>query len=289
MELVRHAAVAEAVRRALNGVDSPAVDLTTISGRVLSAKVTSVKQSSGQVELAVVVFHDITELRLIERMRRDFVANVSHEFKTPLTSIRGYAETLMHSPPDDSATAVEFLGSIERNAELLQALVDDLLVLAELESEVPVHPEHLNVEALIAEQIALRGALIQERQIEVTVECGQARPWGDRTRFLHAFSNILDNAIYYNRPGGRIRIAGREKSGAFAIEITDTGIGIPQDKLSRIFERFYRVEKSRTRQSGGTGLGLAIARHAMESQGGSISVVSSIGVGSTFTITMPMG
>jgi len=287
MELVRHPSLEKAVREALAGIDVPPVDLTTGSGRVLSAKAAPVRSLSGETELAVVVFHDLTEIRRTEKMRKDFIANVSHEFKTPLTSIRGYAETLIDTPDHDSRHLREFLETIQRNATQLQALVEDLLVLAQLESEPPVEKKSIVPGDLVKEQIASRRRSLAEKNIEVEIHCASGEILADRDRLARALSNLLDNAIHYNKPGGLIRISCRQERGSFVLDIQDTGTGIPQSDLVRVFERFYRVEKSRTRDSGGTGLGLAIARHAVESQGGTISVESKLGTGSTFTITLP--
>jgi len=287
MELVRDPALETAVRDALRGAEVPAVDLTTGAGRVLSARAAPVRAISGQVELAVVVFHDLTEIRRTETMRKDFIANVSHEFKTPLTSIRGYAETLIDTAGHDPEHTKEFLETIQRNATLLQALVDDLLVLAQLESEPPVEKQPILLRGLIEEQIRIRHPLADEKKIQIVLECPPVEILADRGRLARAISNLLDNAIHYNRPGGHIRVSGRATNNGFAVDIADTGSGIPQGDLVRVFERFYRVEKSRTRESGGTGLGLAIAKHAIESQGGTISVASELGTGSTFTITLP--
>lgn len=287
MELVRHPSIEVAVREALRGVDVPAVDLTTGGGRVLSAKAAPVRSLTGETELAVVVFHDLTEIRRTEKMRKDFIANVSHEFKTPLTSIRGYAETLVDTAAHDPEHTREFLETIQRNATLLQALVDDLLVLAQLESEPPVEKQPIMVSALISEQIRSRQPLLDDKKITVEVDCPEMEILADRSRLARALSNLLDNAIHYNKVGGQIRISGRSTGTGFAVEIADTGSGIPQDDLVRVFERFYRVEKSRTRESGGTGLGLAIVKHAVESQGGTISVASKLGTGSAFTIVLP--
>jgi two-component system phosphate regulon sensor histidine kinase PhoR len=287
MELVRHPSIEIAVREALRGFDVPPVDLTTGSGRVLSAKAAPVRSLSGQTELAVVVFHDLTEIRRTEKMRKDFVANVSHEFKTPLTSIRGYAETLLDTSAHDPEHTREFLETIQRNATQLQALVEDLMVLAQLESEPPVEKKTISVGDLIKEQIASRRRSLAEKSLQVEVNCTTAEILADRDRLARALSNLLDNAIHYNKIGGQIQISSRQEGGTFVVDIKDTGSGIPQSDLVRVFERFYRVEKSRTRDSGGTGLGLAIAKHAVESQGGSISVESKLGSGSTFTITLP--
>jgi two-component system phosphate regulon sensor histidine kinase PhoR len=254
---------------------------------VLSAKAAPVRSLSGQTELAVVVFHDLTEIRRTEKMRKDFIANVSHEFKTPLTSIRGYAETLIDAAAQDPEHTREFLETIQRNATQLQALVEDLLVLAQLESEPPVEKKPIVVSELIREQTSVLRRAMAEKNIQVEVNCNAVEILADRDRLVRALSNLLDNAIHYNKTGGQIRISCRHEGATFVVSIQDTGSGIPQSDLVRVFERFYRVEKSRTRDSGGTGLGLAIAKHAVESQGGSISVESKLGAGSTFTITLP--
>jgi len=287
MELVRNPSLEIAVRNALRAGEVSSVEFTTSTGKVLSARAAPVRMLSGQVERVVVVFHDLTEIRRTERMRKDFVANVSHEFKTPLSSIRGYAETLLNSPPADAETAQEFLDAIERNASLLQALVDDLLVLAQMETEVPVERRPLKISELVEEQVASRRHLLQDRGLHLEIACPSTEILADRLRLSRAFSNLLDNAIHYNRPGGRIRITGRPAGGGFILDVNDSGIGMRDEDLRRIFERFYRVEKSRTRDAGGTGLGLAIAKHAIESQGGTISVTSKLGAGSTFTIFLP--
>jgi two-component system phosphate regulon sensor histidine kinase PhoR len=221
-------------------------------------------------------------------MRKDFVANVSHEFKTPLTSIRGYAETLLTAEPGNPAVRREFLAAIERNATFLQTLVDDLLVLASLESELPIEKERFNVREAIEQQIQSKQPLLSARDLRVRLDCQSEEIEADRNRLMRALSNLLDNAIHYNREGGEIRIVTSRAGQRFRIDVEDTGEGIPQGDLGRIFERFYRVDKSRTRNSGGTGLGLSIAKHAIESQGGSLSVSSTLGVGSTFSIWLPL-
>jgi two-component system phosphate regulon sensor histidine kinase PhoR len=286
MELVRDPAFESAVRTALAGWEPPSIELLTGGGRILLATAAPVRALSGTVELAVIVFHDLTEIRRTERMRKDFVANVSHEFKTPLTSIRGYAETLLNAEPSDPVVKREFLEAIERNSALLQALVEDLLVLSTLERELPIRKEKLDVCALLEEQIGSKQHLLAEKKIEVSMECMSIEVGADRSRLIRAVSNLIDNAIHYNRPGGKIRINVSQLERGIRIDVQDTGAGIPQEDLVRIFERFYRVEKSRTRESGGTGLGLAIVKHAIESQGGTISVNSRLGVGSTFTIVL---
>jgi two-component system phosphate regulon sensor histidine kinase PhoR len=288
MELVRHPSIESAVRTALEGKDTPAIELTTGREKVLLAKAAPVRALSGDVELVVMVFHDLTEIRKTERMRKDFVANASHEFKTPLTSIRGFAETLISLEPGDPAVMREFLEAIDRNSVLLQALVDDLLVLANLESEVPLSKERFNLKEAIEQQMQSRRPMLSTNNLRSELDCASIEIEADRSRLMRALSNLLDNAIVYNRPGGTVRISVTASGRQVRIDVNDTGAGIPSVDLPRVFERFYRVEKSRTRDSGGTGLGLAIAKHAIESQGGTLSVTSKVGEGSTFTIQLPV-
>jgi two-component system phosphate regulon sensor histidine kinase PhoR len=287
MELVRHPSIEDAVRTALKGLDAPAIEVTAGRERVLLAKAAPVRALNGEVELVVMVFHDLTEVRRLEKMRRDFVANVSHEFKTPLTSIRGYAETLLDINPDDPAVAKEFFEAILRNATLLQTLVDDLLVLANLEREVPVAKDRFDVTELIEQVIRSKQHLLTSKDIHTEIHSSSIEVEADRARLMRAVSNLVDNAIHYNRQGGKLRVSASLIGNQLRIDVEDTGDGIPAAELGRVFERFYRVDKSRTRESGGTGLGLAIARHAVESQGGTISVSSKLGSGSTFTILLP--
>jgi len=288
MELVRHPSIESAVRMALEGKDPPAIELTTGRDKILLAKAAPVRALSGDVELAVMVFHDLTEIRRVERMRKDFVANASHEFKTPLTSIRGYAETLLSLEPGDTDVAREFLDAINRNSILLQALVDDLLVLSSLESEVPPSKERFDLREAMEQQMQAKSHLSSAHNLQAILDCPAMEIEADRSRLMRALSNLLDNAIHYNRAGGTVRVSVTASGRYIHIDVTDTGNGIPAADLGRIFERFYRVDKSRNRDSGGTGLGLAIARHAVESMGGTLSVTSKVGVGSTFMIQLPV-
>ena len=176
----------------------------------------------------------------------------------------------------------------ERNAEHLEALVSDLLTLARLEAEVPATKEQVDVRSLIDDQIAARKKALRERDIKVTVDCPAIEVQADRGRLSTALSNLIDNAIHYNKPGGQIQILVHIQNGTLDLAVTDTGHGIASEELPRIFERFYRVDKARARDSGRTGLGLSIVKHAIEGQGGTIRVTSRLGSGSTFTIHMPV-
>src|SRR2546425_11799305 len=289
LEVFRRPELENAVKAVLRGKPIETLEITVGKNRILQANVAPVTNAAGIRTSAVVVFNDMTEIRRAERMRRDFVANVSHEFKTPLTSIRGYTETLLSGAKDDPKITTDFLSIIERNARHLEALVSDLLVLARLEAELPASREHFDLMSVVKEQTAARKNVLAERSIQISVDCPAIHIQADRARLTTALSNLIDNAILYNRPGGQIRISADTQNGTVNLSVADTGNGIPSEELPRIFERFYRVDKARTRESGGTGLGLSIVKHAIESQGGIISVTSRIGTGSTFTIHLPMG
>jgi len=288
LEVFRRPELENAVKAVLRGKPIETLEITVGKNSILQANVAPVTNAAGIRTSAVVVFNDMTEIRRAERMRRDFVANVSHEFKTPLTSIRGYTETLLSGAKDDPKIASEFLRIIERNAQNLEALVSDLLVLAKLEAELPATREAFDLMFVIKEQIASRKNAIEDRGIQVRIDCPDIQIQGDRSRLATALSNLIDNAVQYNKPGGQIHISADTRNGTLNLVVSDTGNGIPSEALPRIFERFYRVDKARARESGGTGLGLAIVKHAIESQGGTISVASRLGSGSTFTIRLPM-
>lgn len=288
LDIFRNPALEASIRTVLAGEGPKVVEIVPGAGRLAEAHIAGIPNLAGVVDSAVVVFHDLTEIRKTERMRRDFVANVSHEFKTPLTAIRGYTETLLAGALQDPKIAGDFLRTVERNARHLEALVSDLLVLARLEAELPVSFDTVNVKGLVEEQLAQRQAAIAERNLRVVNECPEVELYADRVRLGTALSNLIDNAVYYNRPSGEIRVSGVQENSAFLLSIADTGEGIPPADLQRIFERFYRVDKARTRDSGGTGLGLSIVKHAVESQGGSITVSSRLGAGSLFSIRLPI-
>jgi len=287
LEVLRRPELDDAIHAVLGGAPARILEIDPGNNKILQANVAPVTNILGAIDSVVVVFNDLTDIRRTERMRRDFVANVSHEFKTPLTSIRGYTETLLSGAKDDPAIAIDFLSTIERNAEYLETLVSDLLTLAKLEAEAQARRDEFDIKALIDDQVASRAKVLRASGIQTVIECASLQIHADRPRLTTALSNLIDNAIHYNKPGGEVRISADMKNGALSVAIADTGMGIPLEELPRIFERFYRVDKARSRESGGTGLGLAIVKHAIESQGGSVSVTSRIGAGSTFTIHLP--
>ncbi len=243
-----------------------------------------------KVDGAVLIFHDITDLRRLEMVRKDFVANVSHEFRTPVASIKGYAETLLDGAIDDKDHAKDFLKIIYSESERLAKLVDDLLVLARHESGKPAFSlRPCDVAKTL--DFVLGTLSIQAKQNQVSVVSKIAPALSpvkvDESSLAQVFSNLLENAIKYNKPGGKVSIFANEKSDFIEITVMDTGLGIAADDLSRIFERFYRVDKAHSQEIGGTGLGLSIVKHIIQAHGGEITATSRLGEGSSFRFTLP--
>lgn len=239
---------------------------------------------------ALVILHDITGLERLERIRRDFVANVSHELRTPLTAIRGYAETLLGGALSDTENNHRFVEIIQAHAIRLNNIASDLLTLSDLESgrrdtdPGPISVEEaINTALLTVEPEArIRGVNLVRGSVHDALITGHA------IRLEQALVNLLDNAVKFNKPGGEARIdAGIAPDGRVSIAISDTGSGMPSEDLPRIFERFYRVDRARSREVGGTGLGLSIVKHVVERMDGTIKVESRLGKGSTFTIFLP--
>ena len=238
---------------------------------------------------AVLVLHDITEQRRLELVRRDFVANVSHELKTPLTSISGYAETLLGDAPDPE-TAQRFLAIIHGNARRMQRLVDDLLDLSRLEAgRWQPKPQWVDVGLVAREVWAGLAERAGQRRVtlEVATDAGDVPCYADPDAVRQILTNLFDNSLRYVPPGGRIRCAVRPEDGGTWIEVSDTGPGLSRDHLPRIFERFYRVDPSRSREEGGTGLGLSIVKHLAEAHGGQVAAESELGHGLTVRCWFP--
>jgi two-component system phosphate regulon sensor histidine kinase PhoR len=265
---------------------SAELDLPEPAPRALALLATPLAGGEG----LVVVARDVTEAERLSAMRKDFVANVSHELKTPLAAIRGYAETLVDGAVDDRATALRFSERILEQCHRLGDLLDDLLTLSRLEGTEPFRAlEPVDLREIVAEAVELVAAHAAAKPVELSVEPGPPlEVEGDPDGLLRLTANLLENAIKYNRPGGevRVRLAGRD--GQAELEVADTGIGIPASHLPRIFERFYRVDKGRAREEGGTGLGLAIVKHVAQAHRGRVEVDSELGVGSTFRVLLPV-
>ena len=297
-ELVRSPQVQQAVDASLAGPDAFRGEVTLStrdasplsSARVLS--VTGTPLPGSPPPGAVLVFHDVTELRRLERMRQDFVANASHELKTPLASIQAYTETLIDGAIHDEAVNVRFLHRIEEQADRLNRLVLDLLSLARLESSQDVfRHDPLAIAPFLGECAEAHRERAESKGLSFVVDFSGLRPEtlvaADDEAIRQVLDNLVDNAIKYTHEGGFVRVSGREASGDVSLIVADGGIGIPRDDLPRVFERFYRVDKARSRELGGTGLGLAIVKHLVQALGGRIAVESRLGVGTTFLVHLP--
>jgi len=289
--LVRDPALHDLIRRTLN-TGEPAklrFHLFADTPRTFEVQATPFAMPSGRGAMAV--FHDITDLERLEQVRKDFVANVSHELRTPLAGIIGYADTLLEGALDDERNRRRFVEIIRSNAVRLGSISSDLLSLSELES---------GVDREEAEMVSLRGVLdsvlqtvdaeAQARQVHlVRGPLEDLYVSGSRLRLEQALLNLVANAVKFNRAGGEVRVGIETKPAQrVAITVADTGVGIPSQDVPRIFERFYRVDKARSRQVGGTGLGLSIVKHAVERMNGTVNVESQLGKGSIFTILLPM-
>jgi len=252
-------------------------------------RVTATPLEAGDEHVLVLVLHDLSEAELVDRVRRDFVANVSHELKTPLTSLRGYAETLLDGGLNDVEHREGFVRVIRDQAERLQALVEDLLSLAELERpDARLRLEGFDLRGVVERQVALLRGRAEQAGIGLAlVSGGPVRVVADRSRIEQVVANLLDNAVKYTERGGVTITLGTGEAHAWC-EVADTGAGIPADDLSRVFERFYRVDKARAREKGGTGLGLSIVKHILALHEGNVSVQSEPGAGSTFRFELPL-
>ncbi|HNW43306.1 MAG TPA: ATP-binding protein [Elusimicrobiales bacterium] len=257
-------------------------------GTVLAVSASPIIEE-GAVRGCVLVARDVTGPRRLEAMRRDFVANVSHELKTPLTAIRGCAETLLGGALEDKEHGPGFARSIFEQAVRLDNLVDDLLKISYAESgRVALEKTAVDLKALTDETARGLAAILAKKKVSVVNLVAAGLTAGaDRDKLAQVLINLLDNAAKYNKEGGEIKISAAAENGGMKISVADTGSGIPAAHLPRIFERFYRVDKARSRELGGTGLGLSIVKHIVELHGGSVGVESSEGRGSTFWFTLP--
>lgn len=238
----------------------------------------------------LMVMRDITRFRRLERVRSDFVANVSHELQTPLTSIKGFAETLIDGALDDPATARRFVGIIHDEASRLTRLIDDLLDLSRLESgRTPMRRRRTDAVAIAAKVAESLEGRVQQAGLRMEVAFPPHFPevLADPDQILQVMVNLVGNSLKYTPVGGRISIEGQSLADQVVVTVRDTGVGIPKADLPRIFERFYRVDKARTRTSGGTGLGLAISKHIVEAYGGKIWAESEPGKGTAISFTLP--
>jgi two-component system phosphate regulon sensor histidine kinase PhoR len=245
----------------------------------------------GALEGAVLVFHDITEIKKLEQIRQDFVANVSHELRTPISSIKGYSETLLDGAIDDRENTRDFVKIIYEDSNRLANLIDDLLDLSRIESgKMKMSFEPLDLKPVLARALGVLSKTIKDKKIKLNSDVPETLPkaLADEKRLAQVFLNLLDNAVKYTPDGGSVNIGISQTDDHLRIDISDTGIGIPENDMPRVFERFYRVDKARSREMGGTGLGLSIVKHIVLSHNGQVWAESEPGRGSKFTFTVPV-
>jgi two-component system phosphate regulon sensor histidine kinase PhoR len=293
LEAIRHHEVAALAARV--GTEGAVVEhevrLEGPEPRVLQISAVALRDASGAAAGAVLVFHDMTRLRELEGVRQDFVANVSHELRTPLSLIKSTAETLIDGAMQDPAVATRFLEIIDKHANRLTLLIDDLLLLAKLDSgRIDLQFQALELGAAAQDALDDFGIMARARNVTLTstVPAGLVAR-ADPARLRQVLSNLIDNAIKYGRAEGEVTVGGR-KIDATRLElfVRDDGPGIPLDAKERVFERFYRVDKARSREQGGTGLGLAIVKNVMQAHGGEVRVESAPGEGTTFFLILPV-
>ncbi|HEV2523113.1 MAG TPA: ATP-binding protein [Candidatus Acidoferrales bacterium] len=290
VEALRQADLVALVRQALPGVEEVTGEVEVGTVRRRNFSVTAAPVRAADANGAVLVLHDITDLRRLERVRRDFVANVSHEFKTPLTAIQGFAETLLSGALDDKANRGRFVEIIREHARRLTRLTDDMLKLSRIEAgrlEPEIRP--IRAEALVNGCLETTRPTAESKGLGIFVQLQPSLPAvrGDGAQLGEVLQNLLDNAVQYTPSGGQIKVEARKNGREVIFTVADTGIGVPESDLERIFERFYRVDTARSREAGGTGLGLAIARHIVDAHGGRIWVESAVGQGSRFHFSVP--
>jgi two-component system, OmpR family, phosphate regulon sensor histidine kinase PhoR len=290
LDTVRDTTLDQIITETLNTGEPGRCEILILD-RALEVSAVPLKDEDDATTGVVVLFHDITQLKQLDEVRKDFVANVSHELRTPLSILRGYIETLLDHPKVSTEELTRILEVMERHSKRLGLLVDDLLVLAQLESGDP----HLQLSDVALDE--LFGHIVRdwdkkfaEKGLNVMVDLPEHLPpvRADETRLQEVLYNLLDNAVKYSREGGDLRLAAQQRNGEIALSVSDTGIGIGKNDLPRIFERFYRVDKARSRELGGTGLGLSIVKHIAQLHGGRVEAESEPGQGTTIRILLPL-
>lgn len=292
-EVVRNTVLHRFLRKALTSQKAVEKDITLSSNgdRVLNVHGTVLRDAEGKRIGAVVVLNDITRIQKLENIRREFVANVSHEIKTPITAIRGFVETLRNGAMSNSDDTRRFLGIIEKHVERLQAIIEDLLSLSRIEQEaekgvIPLSDS--NLRDILKTAIQVCDLKASARQIRIQMACEEdIQVRSDPPLLGQAIVNLLDNAIKNSKAETKVWVEGKRTDGEVIVTVRDQGRGIAKEHLPRLFERFYRVDRSRSRQQGGTGLGLAIVKHITQAHRGHLTVESEPGKGSTFAIHLP--
>jgi two-component system phosphate regulon sensor histidine kinase PhoR len=260
-----------------------------LSERWLQINAAAISGSAEAGQGTILVFHDLTRLKQLERTREEFVANVSHELRTPLSLIKGYVETLLDGAKDNPEVATRFLQTIQRNAERLQFLIEDLLTISELESgRLKMNLQSVQLRPFVEKLLEDLRPQAKGRNVTLTNDVPDLTAQADAERLQQVLANIVGNAIKYGRADGQVAVSARNGDGdMIEVCVQDDGPGIPPEALERVFERFYRVDKARSREQGGTGLGLSIVKHIVQSHGGKVWARSELGKGATFYFTLP--
>ncbi len=263
--------------------------LPELNERWLQVNASAIFNSGGEREGTILVFHDLTRLKQLERTREEFVANVSHELRTPLSLIKGYIETLLDGARHQPEVTARFLKIIERNTQRLDLLIQDLLTISALESgRVKLELQAVELHPLVDKIFNDLKPPADNKSVTLLNQLPPLSATGDAHRLEQVFANLVDNAIKYGRPHGRVTVGGQSLAGGkIEVFVQDDGPGIPAESLDRIFERFYRVDKARSRDQGGTGLGLSIVKHIVQGHGGEVWAKSDLGRGATFFFTLP--
>ncbi len=263
--------------------------LPELSERWLQVNAAAISNSAGDREGTILVFHDLTRLKQLERTREEFVANVSHELRTPLSLIKGYVETLLDGARNNPEVVERFLKIIERNTQRLDLLIQDLLTISALESgRVKLNLQPVVLRPLVEKVFTDLKTRAEEKDVKLANQLNDLIALADAHRLEQVFANLVDNAIKYGRPQGTVTVGGRKAdAGKIEVFVQDDGPGIPLESLDRIFERFYRVDKARSREQGGTGLGLSIVKHIVQNHNGEVWAKSESGKGAAFFFTLP--
>lgn len=294
LELARHTELDDVIQEALEAQSEREIEVTLRDPvektlRIITSRIYE-NEDPGKTTGLVVFMDDVTEIRKLEKIRSDFVTNVTHELKTPLTSISGFVETLKSGDIEDENTRQRFLDIIEIETERLTRLIDDILTLSEIENiKIKDQKRSMSPNDLLLEVISIMKTIGKTKEITIHHQISEDLPLVklNEDRFKQMVINLVDNAIKYTPSGGSITISAKQEKNNFVLSVKDTGIGIPRKDIPRLFERFYRVDKGRSKKVGGTGLGLAIVKHIVLSMSGTIRVESQVGTGTEFTVSIP--
>ena len=291
LEVIRNVYIQEIIDNTLKNQKLISQEILLTSPEEKSLKINSVPiLKDKKIKGAMLVFHDITELKRLEKIRQEFVANVSHELRTPLATIKGYTETLLEGALTDKENAKDFINIIYHDSQRLSKLIDDLLDLSKIESgKLDLVFLPVNILDILKQALSILDNLAKEKNISINVEIPKDLPkvLADESRILQVMINLIDNAIKYTPNQGKIKVEAFLTGKFIQMNVSDTGMGIPEEDIARIFERFYRVDKARSRELGGTGLGLSIVKHIIQAHSGQVGVKSELGKGSVFSFTLP--